>query len=62
MPWTLGYGKSQYAANQGRPVWMSGKSKAHMTAKRVMASANRLIEVRHFCWKSSKIAEISVPA
>ena len=33
-----------------------------MTAKMVMASAKRLMEVRHFCWKSSRIAEISVPA
>ncbi len=39
-----------------------GKSKAQMTAKRVIASAKRLIDVRHFCWKSSKMAEISVPA
>ncbi len=35
---------------------------AHATAKSVMASAKRLIEVRH-CWRSkSRIAEISVPA
>ncbi len=33
-----------------------------MTAKMVMASAKRLMEVRHFCWKSSRIAEIRVPA
>src|SRR5882724_2425626 len=62
MPWTLGYGMSQYAANQGRPVWSSGKSSAQMAAKSVMASAKRLIDVRHFCWSSSKIAEMSVPA
>ena len=40
----------------------SGNIAAHATAKSVIASANRLIEVRH-CWrKSSRIAEISVPA
>jgi hypothetical protein len=35
---------------------------AHMTAKMVIASAARLIEVRHFCRKRKRIAEISVPA
>ena len=35
---------------------------AQATAKSVIASAKRLIEVRHFCWSSSRIAEISVPA
>ena len=33
-----------------------------MTANSVIASAKRLIDVRHFCWNSSKMAEISVPA
>src|SRR5688572_27913290 len=33
-----------------------------MTAKIVIASAARLIEVRHFCRSRNKIAEISVPA
>ena len=33
-----------------------------MTAKIVIASAERLIDVRHFCRNSSRIAEISVPA
>ena len=33
-----------------------------MTAKMVMASAMRLIDVRHFWCSSSRIAEISVPA
>jgi hypothetical protein len=41
---------------------MSGKSAAQATAKSVMASANRLIDVRQSCRKSSRIAEISVPA
>ena len=35
---------------------------AHATAKSVIASAARLIEVRHFWRNSSRIAEISVPA
>src|SRR5258706_8125053 len=43
-------------------MWMPGKSRAHMTAKIVIASAERLIDVRHFWRKRNKIAEISVPA
>jgi hypothetical protein len=39
-----------------------GKVIAHMTAKMVIASAARLIDVRHFCRKRKRIAEISVPA
>ncbi len=58
----FGYGNSQYAASHGRPVWNTGNTAAHMTAKIVMASAKRLIDMRHFCRKSSRIAEISVPA
>ena len=61
-PIEFGYGKSQYAATQGRPVWSTGKTAAHITAKIVIASAKRLIDMRHFCRKSSRIAEISVPA
>jgi hypothetical protein len=58
----FGYGNSQYAASHGRPVCSSGNIAAHATAKSVIASANRLMEVRH-CWRnSSRIAEISVPA
>ena len=49
-------------ATQGRPVWRSGNSAAQATANSVIASANRLIDVRHFWRKSSRIAEISVPA
>ncbi len=45
-----------------RPMWMPGKIRAHITAKIVMASAARLMLVRHFCRKRNKIAEISVPA
>jgi hypothetical protein len=35
---------------------------AHMTAKMVIASAERLIDVRHFWRKRNRIAEINVPA
>ena len=40
----------------------SGNSPAQATAKSVIASAKRLMLVRHFCRSSSRIAEISVPA
>ncbi len=40
----------------------SGNIAAHATAKSVIASAKRLIDVRHCCRKSSRIAEIRVPA
>ena len=35
---------------------------AQATANSVIASAKRLIDVRHVCFSSSRIAEISVPA
>ena len=35
---------------------------AQITAKMVIASAKRLMELRHCCLKSSRIAEMSVPA
>src|ERR1700723_854547 len=57
----FGYGKSQYPSH-GRPTWISGNMPAQTTAKMVMASAKRLIELRHCCLKRSRIAEISVPA
>src|SRR3954470_18103278 len=41
---------------------MSGNTPAHMTANRVIASADRLMLVRHFCRNRNRIAEISVPA
>ena len=43
-------------------MWMTGYRPAQMTAKMVMASAERLIDVRHFCRNRSSTAEISVPA
>ncbi len=43
-------------------MWKIGKSSAQATANSVIASAARLIEVRHCCRNSSRMAEISVPA
>ena len=40
----------------------SGNMPAQATANSVIASAKRLIELRHVCLNSSRIAEISVPA
>src|SRR6185312_6688543 len=57
----LGYGISQYA-NQGRPRCNIGNKPAWKSAKRVIASANRLMLERHFCSRSSKNAEMNVPA
>src|SRR6185437_3621930 len=54
-------GNSQYASH-GRPTWISGKMPAQQTAKMVIASAKRLIELRQDCLKSRRMAEISVPA
>ena len=43
-------------------MWMAGNMPAHMTAKMVIASAERLMEVLH-CWRNnSRMAEIRVPA
>src|SRR5262245_7304007 len=60
-PIVLGYGSSQYASH-GRPVWNNGKMPAQATANKVIASANRLIDVRQVCLSRSRIAENSVPA
>src|SRR4029077_706526 len=51
-----------YHAIQNRPTWMPGKIAAQITAKSVIASAERLIDVRHFCRSKNRIAEIRVPA
>src|SRR4029079_8853551 len=59
--WFGKYGKMKNASH-GRPMWISGNRPAHITAKIVIASADRLIDVRHFCRNSRRIAEISVPA
>src|SRR3954470_21191268 len=41
---------------------MPGYMPAHITAKIVIASLKRLIDVRHFCRNRNKMALISVPA
>jgi hypothetical protein len=41
---------------------MPGNVAAQMTAKMVMASAARLMLVRHFCLRRQRIALMSVPA
>src|SRR6516164_6255785 len=61
MPIVLGYGTIQKKYH-GRPMCNSGKMPAHATANSVIASAKRLIEVRHFWCNKSKMAEMSVPA
>ena len=43
-------------------MWNSGKIAAQATAKMVIASAKRLIDIRHCCLNSRRMAEISVPA
>src|ERR1700734_1749516 len=54
----FGYGSSQYPSH-GRPMCSSGNMPAQTTAKIVMASAKRLIELRHCCLNSNRIAEMS---
>src|SRR3954466_9768785 len=61
MMFEFGIGK-RYQAYHTRPTWKTGKIAAQTTAKIVMASAARLIEVRHFCRSRHKMAEMSVPA
>ena len=61
IPIWFGSGNIQYAT-QTRPTWMPGNVKAHITAKMVIASAARLIEVRQVWRKRKRIAEMSVPA
>ena len=61
MPLAFGIGARNHAI-QTRPTWMPGKMPAQMTAKSVIASAARLIDVRHFWRVRKRIAEISVPA
>jgi hypothetical protein len=57
----FGIGKHQYKS-QMRPTWMVGYRSAQITAKIVIASEKRLIDVRHFCLNRKSTAEISVPA
>ena len=46
-PKLLGKGKTQYASH-GLPMWKIGNNPACTTAKIVIASAERLIDRRHF--------------
>src|SRR6185436_21002546 len=57
----FGYGNSQYISH-GRPRCRIGNMPAQATANSVIASANRLIELRQRWLSSKRIAEISVPA
>jgi hypothetical protein len=41
---------------------MIGNNIAQITAKMVMASAERLILVLHFCLNNNRMAEMKVPA
>ena len=61
MALALGTGARNQAIHT-RPTWKAGKIPAHITAKMVMASAARLIEVRQFCLVRKRMAEIRVPA
>ena len=60
-PYWLGIG-SVKCNSQGLPICSIGKIPACITAKIVIASAERLIATRHCCRKSSSIAEMNVPA
>ena len=53
----LGIGKTQYA-NQGLPICIIGNKPAWTTEKIVIASADLLIAILHFCLKINKTAEI----
>ena len=61
MALALGNGNSHHA-NQTLPTWKSGKIPAQSTAKTVIASDARLMDVLHFCFNRQRIAEIKVPA
>src|SRR5262249_38710013 len=61
MALALGIGKTNQM-NQTRPTWMPGNMPAQITAKIVIASAERFTAVRHFCLNRQRIAEIRVPA
>ena len=61
-PQVLGSGSIQYILSHKRPMCTNGKVAAQITAKIVIASAARLIDILHFWRNNNKIAEISVPA
>ena len=57
----FGSGNGQYATH-GRPMCAIMNEAAQITAKIVIASAERLMEFLQFWRNKSKIAEIKVPA
>ena len=61
MLFEFGSGKSHHE-NHTRPTWITGKIPAHITAKMVIASAARLMDVRQRWRNRKRIAEMSVPA
>jgi hypothetical protein len=61
MAFEFGTGARNHAIHT-RPTWKTGKMPAQTTAKSVMASAARLIDVRHFWRVRNRMAEMSVPA
>ena len=58
----FGTGTASTPRARGGRCESAGTTPAHMTAKMVIASAKRLIDVRQPCFSRSRIAEISVPA
>ena len=61
MPRWLGYGISQKNSH-GRPRWMIGKRAPIISAKTVIASAQRVTGRRQPALTSRRMAEMSVPA
>src|SRR5690606_13587284 len=61
-PNALGSGSAQQNPSQSLPMCINGKDAAQITAKIVMASAARLIDILHFWRNRRRIAEIRVPA
>ena len=57
----LGYGMSQKNSH-GRPRWMIGNIAPIISAKTVIASAQRVTGRRHVALTRRRIAEMSVPA
>ncbi len=62
MPIWLGMRQHLVGEPDAADVDAPGRCRAQITAKMVMASAERLIDVRHFCRNRNRTAEISVPA
>ena len=60
-PNPFGIGNIQYAS-QGLPMWIIGNKPAWITENIVIASADLLIAILHFCLNKSNTADIKVPA